>query len=197
MDRSILQNRPLLRRDPKTTGRHLRTFDLVVQAYGTYFGGFAWDLYGCGTYRSPKSRHVTPKLFFAFARRLSKKLKTRVAWLAVAERRTSGCGHPAIPLHWHLLMAVPPQHRDSLVTIASLIWQRHYGDALMTPYDPSRAGCFYLAKLARGTEFEFFDDNLDRIRYTGPMDMFADSQTNPNVPGHVRHLTTGQTLSLR
>lgn len=177
--------------------RNLRTFDHSVHAYGTYLRGFAWDLYGCGTYRSRKTQESAKHLFNAYIRRLRRSLKAPVAWFAVHERRTSGCGHPAIALHWHFLAAVPAQHREPLLRAAKLLWETRYGDAMISPYDPEDHGAFYITKLAGGGDFDYICGNLKRLQYGGPADMFSHFQTDPYVPDHVRHRVTGQTLAIR
>jgi hypothetical protein len=128
---------------------------------------------------------------------LRKSVKAPVACIAVPERRSSGLGLPAIPLHWHFVASVPTQHTTAALRNARFLWERHYGQAKIARYDPERSGARYLAKLAGDSRFEYFDQNLDRLTYRGPTDFFEHFQKDPYVPDHVRHKMSGQTLSLR
>jgi hypothetical protein len=197
LDRSISGIATSLRRNPLECNRDLRTFDHAVHDYGTYFGGFRWDLYGCGTYRTRKTHDSATRLFRTYLDRLRKSIKSPIAWLAVPERTTSGLGQPAGAWHWHFVMAAPNQHRRSLERNAKILWNEHHGNAKIERYDPQLNGSFYISKLAGGLDFDFYFNNLDRLMYSGPTDLFAHYQTDLYVPQHVKHLTTGRTLVVR
>jgi hypothetical protein len=177
--------------------RRLRTFDRLAQDYGIFVGGYSWDIYGCGTFRGRKSIDSGTRLTYTFFDRLTKSLKAPVAWFAVPERRTSGLGFPGIALHWHFVAAAPRQHRRDILRNASSLWRRYNGDACIRRYDSNNDGAFYLTKLASGSDFDYHVGNLDRMSYTGPTDLFAHYQSDPYVPEHARHMTTGQTLVVR
>jgi hypothetical protein len=175
----------------------LRTFDRTAQDYGTYISGYQWDLYGCGTYRTRATIESATRQLYTYFDRLRQSIKAPVAWIAVPERRTSGLGFPAIALHWHFVMAAPPRYRHDLQRHARLLWKEYCGDSKIEPYVPQLPGTFYLSKLAAGVDFDFHLGGMERMRYTGPADLFAHAQTDPYVPDHVRHLTSCRTLVLR
>ena len=175
----------------------LKNFDSAVQHYGTFFSGYPWQIFGCGTYRSYTTIEQAKRRLTAYFDRLRRSIKAPIAYLAVPERRTSGLGHPAIPLHWHFVASVPPQHTMTVLHNARSLWDKHYGNAKIDLYEPERSGAHYLAKQAGQSNFDYVVDNLDRLTYRGPVDLFKHWQTDPYVPDHVRHLTSGQTLSLR
>jgi hypothetical protein len=175
----------------------LKNFDSAVQHYGTFFSGYPWQMFGCGTYRSYATLEQAKPRLVVYFDRLRKSIKAPIAYLAVAERRISGLGHPAIPLHWHFVASAPPQYTTTVLHNARSFWGKHYGNAKIDPYDARCSGAHYLAKLAGDSRFEFFFENLDRLPYRGPVDLFEHARTDPYVPDHVRHLTTAKTLSLR
>jgi hypothetical protein len=186
-----------LDRHPINHSRGFRTFDRTVNDYGTFISGYPWDLYGCGTYRYRTTKDSATRLLHTYFDRLRKSLKTTIAWLAVPENRTSGCGLPESTPHWHFVMAAPPQHRKELLVKARSIWEGHHGNSKIVRYKDRLPGTFYLAKTAYGADFDYCFDHLDRLTYIGPTDLFAYAQTDPYVPEHVKHLSSGRTLVMR
>jgi hypothetical protein len=183
---------------PNCTARHsLKTFDITVQQYGTFFSGFPWQIYGCGTYRSYATTDRATRLLTVYFDRLRRSIKAPIAYLAVPERRTSGLGLPPIALHWHFVASVPPQHTTTFLHNARSLWKEHYGNPKIEPYDAGRSGAHYLAKTAGASNFDYVVYNLKRLSYSGPADLYQHFQKDPYVPDHVRHLTYGKTLSLR
>lgn len=71
------------------------------------------------------------------------------------------------------------------------------GNAAVSPYDRSRPGAHYIAKLAGGHDFNFHLDNLDRLPYQGPRDLFQAAIDNSYVPAHAKGLIRSDTLALR
>lgn len=197
LDRSMSYISAVSSQGPKGESRRsLKTFNITAQEYGIFFSGFPWQFFGCGTYRAYTTVARTDRLLPA-SDRLRRSIKAPVAYVAVAERRTSGLRHPAIPLHWHFVMSVPPQHTINALHNARCLWKGHYGDTKIDPYDPKRSGAHYLAKLAGGSNFEYFSKNLERLPYSGPADIYAYLQIDPYVPNHAKHMMRGETLVLR
>jgi hypothetical protein len=178
-------------------GRSLKTFNMTVQAYGVFFNGYPWQIIGCGTYRAKLSAERASKLLTAYFDRLRRSIKAPIAYISVAERRLSGLGFSPTDLHWHFVMSVPPQHTMATLHNARRLWEKHYGNAKIEPYDAKRSGAHYLAKTAGSADFDFVARNLHRLSYNGPADIFKHFQKDPYVPDHVRHLASGKTLSLR
>jgi hypothetical protein len=177
--------------------RSLKTFDMTVQAYGVFFKGYPWQIFGCGTYRAKLSDERASKLLTAHFDRLRKSIKAPVAYLAIPERRRAGLGYSPIDLHWHFVMSVPPQHTMTTLHNARCFWEKHYGNAKIELYDDAGSGAHYLAKLAGQSDFDYAESNLKRLSYNGPADLFEHFQRDPYVPDHVRHRTSGKTLLLR
>lgn len=175
----------------------LKTYNVVAQQYGAFFAGFRWQYFCTGTYRKRCSRFAAEAHFSTYMSRLRRTLKAPVSFIAVKEFRTSGLGHPPIPIHWHFVVATVPRHRSALKTCARNVWERYYGNFRGEIYDPSEAGAHYLAKLASNTEFDYQAGNLDRLAYSGPSDLYECFQTDDYVPFHAKQLTSGQTLVLR
>lgn len=185
---------------PRRMGASRRSFkklNITAQQYGIFFNGFAWQIFGCGTYRAYTAVERAHRLLAAYFDRLRRSIKAPVAYLAVAERRTSGLGSPGIPLHWHFVMSVPLQYTTTTLHNARFLWDKHYGDSKIDPYDPERSGAYYLAKLAGGSNFEYHVKNLERLAYSGPADIYEYLQTDPYVPDHAKNIACGETLVLR
>jgi hypothetical protein len=175
--------------------RCLLGFDSTVNDYGLYFNGFAWQLYGCVTFRNPTSIGEAKAIIAAFLRRVESSLNgLPVACIAVPEFRWSGLGMPAIPLHFHLVMATVPRYAADLVSNAQRIWSANYGNAKIELYDSARAGARYIAKLAGGSDFEFDTYKLGYLPYGGDQDLFAAAQRDPSVPEHAKGMIRVKTL---
>jgi hypothetical protein len=199
LDRSLYSQVPTATdlSDRRPSHHSLFNFNSTSQDYGEYFAGFPWTLYGCGTYRKKPSIDVAGSLLKRYFRELGKSIGAPVAYLAVPERRTSGCGYHPIPLHWHFLAAGPCHLTAALLRNAKQLWTDGLGNAAVSPYDRSRPGAHYIAKLAGGHDFNFHLDNLDRLPYQGPRDLFQAAIDNSYVPAHAKGLIRSDTLALR
>ena len=106
-----------------TLNRILKTVDITVQHYGIFFSGYPWQIFGCGTYRSYTTIEQAKRGLIVYFGRLRRSIKAPIAFLAVPERKTSGLGHPAIPLHWHFVASVPQQHTTTFLHNARGLWK--------------------------------------------------------------------------
>lgn len=197
MDRSDSKLATSFGGNTHANNQHLQLFDRTTYDYGTYINGFQWDIYGCGTYKSFTTREAASRLIHTYYDRLSRSMKAPLAQFSVLESRTSGCGLSPTPVHWHFVVAAPPQHRHALLLNSRSLWEVHHGNAKIDLYDGELPGAFYIAKTARRDNFDYDLAHLDRMAYTGPTDIYAHSQIDPYVPNHAKHLTFGQTLILR
>jgi hypothetical protein len=175
----------------------LYSFNSSSQQYGDFFRGFPWDVIGCGTFRKPITAGGAPKLMKCYMRELGLSLNAWIPYIAVPENRDSGCGQTPIALHFHFLAACPPQWQAVFPTIASDLWTKQFGNALITQYDPSQHGAYYLAKLAGKSDFEFMLDNLDRLPYLGSDDLLGAGESSPYIPKHAKGKTFLKTLAVR
>jgi hypothetical protein len=194
LNRSVSISRVTPRRYEEQS--RLVTFDSTAQAWGEYIGGFEWDLFCCLTFRSRPSRCVGFRMAVTLFRECGKAIQSKVSYIAVPEWRTSGCGMPAIPLHWHLLAACPPQRTDALVDNIRRFWSPH-GSSDIRQYDPSQSGAFYLAKTASNVDFDLILGNLDRMTYRGKADLLEQMANNNYVPEHAHYKTPLKTLAVR
>jgi hypothetical protein len=151
----------------------LYTVNSNCQQYGDYFAGFFWTHFCCGTYRSHTSLDKAGSLMKGYMRRLSKTIRVPIAYIAVSESRPSGLGHHAIRPHWHFLTACPEHRAAEFTHSAWALWTRCYGDLQIKPYDSSLGGAHYIAKLASQSGFDYQVENLDRLGYHGPNDLFT------------------------
>jgi hypothetical protein len=111
--------------------------------------------------------------------------------------RPSGLGHHAIPLHWHFLAACPEVLTAKVALEASILWTQHHGNFRIDPYNPSRRGAYYIAKLASHAGFEYLFDNLDRLGNRVPENFLAAVEKNPYVPEHIKGTHRYNTLVVR
>jgi len=169
---------------------------MTQQQYGTWIAGYQWQFYGCGTFKYRATRASAERQTLAYFRRLSKLVRAPLSFIAVAEGRTSGLGHPGMPTHYHFVMAGPMQHKESLGASAKAFWRARIGDIKLASYDREQPGAHYMAKLAGSVGLEFFAE-LARMNYQAPTDIYAHAQSDPYVPDHVRHLTVANTLVIR
>lgn len=173
----------------------LAQFDARAFQYGTYFAGFRWDLYGCLTHSRPMGARAAEPVLQRYFERLGKSIRSQVAYVAVPERRTSGCGMPAIPLHWHFLAAGPERHRSQLLKNARVLaWK--LGQSKIDLYDPALHGAPYIAKLASQQNFDWVMKNLDHMLYTGSEDLYEAAQSSEYFPPHALN-SVQPTLVLR
>ena len=175
----------------------LKTYEPFIQHYGTFFSAFPWQAYCTGTYRKRLSRLAAEETFRVFIRLLERKLKCRLAYVAVPERTTSGLGKPAGPWHWHFVLCGPAHKAVRLLEQASLLWTKFYGNAHVLAFDPTRNGSRYLAKTAAQIGFDYYAENLTLFGKAMRLDLFEDQQLAPYVPDHVRHKVNGQSLAMR
>ena len=73
---------------------YLKKFNTETQLYGTYFKGFDWTIIGCLTFKYKVSSQNGEARVKNFMRRLGKKLKNHIPYIAVPEYKHSGLGHP-------------------------------------------------------------------------------------------------------
>jgi hypothetical protein len=175
----------------------LKTFNTTQQQYGDFFAGYAWTIFGCGTFRRKLASQHAISILKMYMRELGITLKARIPYIAVPEYRHSGCGLPAIPLHVHFLAACPPQWEETFHVIAGDLWETMAGNSQVVPYDPTRGAAHYIAKLTSSADFEWLDDNLGYLPYTGPSDLIAAAQNNPYVPEHAKGFARLNTLVVR
>jgi hypothetical protein len=149
-------------------------------------------------------------------RNLSKETKYRSCWQPIEtllqrlgqEHRRTGCIYSSAreayagvwpPSHTAALalLSSPSHLTAALLCNAQQLWTGGTGNAAISVYDQSRSGAHYIAKLAGGQDFNFHMDNLDRLPYQGPKDLFKAASNNSYVPGHARGLIRCNTLALR
>jgi hypothetical protein len=176
----------------------LTTYDAAQQHYGTWLLGYDWNIYGCGTYRDPLSTTRAQMLMTRYMEKLSRKVRSDVAYVACLENRPgnySGLGMSEIPRHWHFLAASP--RGVSLKNEASALWWKHFGDVKVDDYDATQNGAFYTLKLIDHDNGTTLIENLGRLEYKGPSDLILAAQCNQYVPDDLKYKTHGKFLTVR
>ena len=128
-----------------SSGHCLVHFNSVVQAYGAYLNGFRWNAYGCLTFRTVVPRKQAFRAVVELFRSCGSVVGCNVAYIAVPEWRTSGCGMPPIPLHWHVVAAGPPQKSGDLLNAISQHWSAN-GKSQVRRFQPAQPGAYYWRK---------------------------------------------------
>ena len=175
--------------------KRLVTYNAMAQHTGTWLRGYDWNIYGCGTYREPKSGPHAQALMKRFMERLQRKLHAPVSYFAAMERRWSGCGDSPIAVHWHFLAA--SVSCEAMAPMAESLWAELFGNAKIDPYDGNRDGAHYVCKLASHQNGLILSGNLDQMEYHGPSDLLAAAADNPYVPAHLKDRVFGDYLVVR
>ncbi len=179
-------------------GQRLAHFSITQHHYGIFIGKMHWQIYGCGTYKQPRTEGHAKASLHSFLDQLERRLgKTSVACIAALENSTSGLGYSPAHRHWHFLMAAPKRHEDALLRTVPLLWEELCGNCKTEAYDSRRYGASYLAKTVKSAYFDCVMHNLDRLYSAEQPDLFIQQQTDPHFPDHARGLTRGDTLAMR
>jgi hypothetical protein len=76
-----------------------------VQRYAEWLALLPWQVYGTYTFAWAVSDAQADKVFAAFINRLEFELGAPIGFVRGDEKRWSGCGMPASPRHFHVMMA--------------------------------------------------------------------------------------------
>src|SRR5581483_9712002 len=76
----------------------------ILHAYGEFLKEFRWQLFCTFTFAWPVSDVQADRVFKAFIDRLEAKTGGCLGYVRGDEKRFSGCGMPASPRHFHVLM---------------------------------------------------------------------------------------------
>jgi hypothetical protein len=177
----------------KAPGR-LVGYDAGAQHYGEWLHGYEWQIYGCGTYRSPVNEAQAHAFIKRFFERLEKRIKATVGFFASMERRYSGCGMSPIPLHWHFLAASENADPSVVARTAKFLWKDKFGDAKVDPYDESRDAAFYVAKCVMLPHCSIEMRFPPFLAYHGSADLLQVATENPFVPEHLKDRVSGPYL---
>jgi hypothetical protein len=180
------QERPLTTLLNMKPGR-LVGYNAGVQHYGEWLRGYDWQIYGCGTYRSPVNEVQARAYLKRFFERLEKRIRATVGYFASMERRYSGCGMSPIPIHWHFLAASENRDPSFVASTAQALWKDKFGDAKIDPYDPSGDAAFYVAKSAMLSHCSMEWKPQPFLDYQGPADLLESAAENPYVPDHLKN----------
>jgi hypothetical protein len=175
--------------------KRLVKYDAMAQHTGTWLRGYDWNIYGCGTYREPKSETHAQALMKRFIERLQRKLHAPVSYFAAMERRWSGCGDSPVAVHWHFLAASVSS--EAMAPMAESLWAELFGNAKIDPYDGNKEGAYYVCKLASHQNGLILSGNLDQLEYHGPSDLLAAAAENSYVPAHLKGRVFGDYLVVR
>ena len=112
--------------------RHERWYERIpterdeqtVKLYAAWLCRAPWQLYVTLTFAWPVSDIQGDRVFTAFIRALERKLHAPIAFVRGDEKRFSGCGKPASPRHYHLLLASTAMLVPLLI---QMLWWRFGG----------------------------------------------------------------------
>lgn len=133
-------------------------------AYAHWFGKVPWQLFGTLTFVWSVSDPQAVKVFDAFINLIERSLRCPITYLRGDEIRFSGCGKPAAPRHFHVLLAAAVPLDSKFIAKA---WMRMAGfgangeGAKVDAYDPKKNGIGYCLKLIFQPDGDWAFKNLD------------------------------------
>ena len=116
----------------------------IVSAYGDFFQGWAWDHFATLTFARKQSQANCIRLYNEFIDSLGRTTRGRVGWVRADEQRSSGCGSPGIPLHYHALLKYKNVPGPEAV---AALWKAKAGEAKVKAYGSGGGAAFYMAKM--------------------------------------------------
>ena len=93
--------------------------------------------------QSPRTEPKQPSSFFLIGwKSTSRGWRVSLSWSA---RKFSGLGLSSTPLHWHFVLAAPPQYREILPQLVQALWSELYGNCKSEAYLAELPGMYYIA----------------------------------------------------
>jgi len=121
----------------------------TTAAYEHWLRQVPWQLFVTLTFAYQVSDAQASRIFAEFINRAEAHVRAPIAYVRGDEKRYSGCGKPAAPRHYHLLMAsTAPLPADWLrATWEAMAGRRQNGaGGDFRRYDPDRGGIRYVLK---------------------------------------------------
>jgi hypothetical protein len=142
----------------------MRKREHVIQAYEDWFSRIPWQLFCTLTFAHRVSDQQANGIFIEFINRVERQILAPIAYVRGDEKRFSGCGMPASPRHYHLLLAcVVELDRDWLRNCWEyMAGERRFGaGGDFRPFNPALPGVAYVLKKLqyKGGDWQF--NNLD------------------------------------
>jgi hypothetical protein len=137
----------------------------LKQAYGDWFRTFRWDWFVTLTFGCELRNKAAEMVLVRFVDELEQKVKAPISYLAAREEGSySGCGKPAIRVHFHLLVGCAAPLTAS--TISDLWNLPRFGgkrvkgaSAHVVPYDPLQGAAYYCFKHLSAVKKDNNDDD--------------------------------------
>ena len=135
-----------------------------LREYAEWLQGVPWQLFCTLTFAWPVSDWQAPQVFKAFMNLLERSFRCPIAYLRGDEKRFSGCGKPAAPRHYHVMLAAAVRLDPTCVGDT---WMRMAGfradgaGAKVCAYDPKGNAIAYCLKFIFQPEGNWDFRNLD------------------------------------
>jgi hypothetical protein len=137
---------------------------LAVKDYAEWLGRFPWQLFATLTFAWRVSDEQADKAFCSFINEAERQIRSQIAFIRGDEKRFSGCGMPAAPRHYHLLLTSRVQLNPVNMTHR---W-RHFGgsgvgqdSAIIERCESPVKAAEYCLKFINETEGDWKLRNLD------------------------------------
>ena len=135
-----------------------------LREYVVWLQSVPWQLFATFSFVWPVSDAQAAQVFKAFMNRLEKSLRCPIAYVRGDEKRFSGCGKPAVPRHYHVLLAAavrldPTYVADTWMRMAG--FRANGGGANVRAYDPSGNAIAYTLKFISEPDGNWDSRNLD------------------------------------
>jgi hypothetical protein len=132
--------------------------------YVQWFQGISWQLFCTFTFAWKISDVRAALVFRAFMNRLEKSLHCPIAYVRGDEKRFSGSGKPAVPRHYHVILAAavrldPTYIANTWMQMAG--FRANGAGAKVCPYDPNGNAIAYCLKFIFQPDGDWDFKNLD------------------------------------
>ncbi len=153
----------------------LEASPIAHHSYTAWLGLIPWQLFCTFTFCWPVSDPQALNVFNGFVNRLERYLRGPVAYVRGDEKRFSGCGKPAAPRHYHVVLTAHRRIDPSFVTdlwMSLAVRRKNGAGADVRIYDPALPGVAYILKFINEPDgdwgFRNLDLFLDAIEFTHP-----------------------------
>jgi hypothetical protein len=135
-----------------------------LRFYAQWFGAVPWQLFCTFTFAWPVSDAQAAQVFKAFMNRLERSFRCPIAYLRGDEKRFSGCGKPAAPRHYHVMLAAAVRLDATFIENTWMLmagFRANRAGAEVCAYDTKGNAIAYCLKFIFQPEGDWDFKNLD------------------------------------
>lgn len=136
-----------------------------LREYAEWLQGVPWQHFCTLTFAWPVSDWRAPQVFKAFMNRLERSFRCPIAYLRGDEKRFSGCGKPAAPRHYHVMLAAAVRLDATFIENTWMLmagFRANGAGADVRAYDPKKGNAIaYCLKFIFQPDGDWDFKNLD------------------------------------